>query len=443
MNVVLIVVDTLRADHLGCYGYWRETSPIIDQLAGAGIRFADAHATAVATGPAFTCIHTGLTAIHHGFYLTPYDVPNLGNFDDTIPTLAEMLSEHGGITTAAFDNLMSFRSHMKQTARGYEYYVNVTRTPECVHHHVVGGSVNARLLPWIRSHSDERFFLFVHYWDPHTPYNQPGPYRMLFDFPSDVAVGLPYSSAAAGYEYVPGWGTREDVQTPPALRQITGWPQTDEHPIDLYDGEIRYTDDLVGDVLSTLDQVGILNDTAVIITSDHGEQLGQHGLYGHAGLHESNTHIPLLLWNPALLGGAQTIDGYVQHVDIVPTVLDLFGADIPEELDGRSLLPVIRSETATRARIYLEASQQRAVVRDQYKLIVDHAGHRALYDLGADPVEARDLAASMPSLVQSLHNELIDWVEASLSDGRPDPQQLCMHRRKAAGLDPLEVDAPI
>jgi len=419
MNVVLFAIDTLRADHLGCYGYFRDTSPTIDRLAAEGVRFSDSHAAAVATGPGFTSIITGLSPIHHKFYLTPFNIPNAINFDDDIPTLAEMIWDHGGYTTAAFDNLINFRSHMKQFVRGYEYYVNVTRSSRWIHHHVVGGEVNRRLIPWIHNHKNEQFFLFVHYWDPHTPYNQPPGYRRLFKYRS--ISDLETKTAPSGYDYVQGWGTCEEIMKPVPERAIKGWPSTHEYPIDLYDGEIRYTDDLIKEVLATLDVVGILENTVVILTADHGEQLGQHGHYGHPGLHESNIFVPIILWHPRSLPQGKVIEGYVQQTDIAPTVLDLIGAVSTVKLDGGSLLPIIEGGQETRKEIFVETSQQRAILRGNWKLIRDVWGSVGLYNLHLDPMEVINLADKETDKRKELEGALDEWVKANIPEGETDP----------------------
>ncbi|HEX28537.1 TPA: hypothetical protein ENG04_00465, partial [Candidatus Poribacteria bacterium] len=263
LNCILFVIDTLRADHLSCYGYFRNTSPNIDKIAEEGVLFKDAHATAIATGPGFTSIITGLSPIHHRFYLTPWNLPNLIDFDDSIPTLPEIIQDEiQSCTTAAFDNLINFASHMDQFVRGFEYYVNLTRTSKPIHHHVVGGEINKRLIPWLESHSNERFFLFVHYWDPHTPYNQPEEYRKVFSHKPGNLDDLVVKTAPAGYEYVPGWGKVGEIWDPdPAQSKVT---------IDLYDGEIRYVDALVGEVMEALERLNIADRTALIVTSDHG-----------------------------------------------------------------------------------------------------------------------------------------------------------------------------
>jgi arylsulfatase len=430
MNVVLFVIDTLRADHLGCYGYFRDTSPTIDRLAAEGVLFSNSHATAVATGPGFTSIITGLSPIHHKFYLTPFNIPNAINFDDDILTLAEMIWDHGGYTTAAFDNLINFRSHMKQFVRGYEYYVNVTRTSRWIHHHVVGGEVNKRLIPWIHSHKNEQFFLFVHYWDPHTPYNQPPGYRKVFKYNS--ISDLQTRKVPSGYDYVQGWGTCEEIMKSVSERGIRGWPSTEEYPIDLYDGEIRYTDDLIKEILATLDRDGILEDTAIILTADHGEQLGQHGHYGHPGLHEPNIFIPIIFWHPRSLPQGTVIEGYVQQSDIVPTVLDIIGTTPTSELDGESLLPVIEGRQETREEIFVETSQQRAILRGDWKLIRDAWGSVGLYNLHSDPMEVTNLADKETGKRKELEDALDEWVKANIAEGETDPMLVAAEQRRRA-----------
>lgn len=429
MRIIMFVIDTLRADHLRCYGYFRSTSPTIDRLAAEGVRFSDSHATAVATGPGFTSIITGLSPIHHKFYLTPFNIPNAINFDDDILTLAEMIWDHGGYTTAAFDNLINFRSHMKQFVRGYEYYVNVTRTSRWIHHHVVGEEVNKRLIPWIHEHKEEKFFLFIHYWDPHTPYNQPLSYRRLFRYQS--LSDLEKETAPAGYDYVQGWGTCEEIAKPIPERKIRGWPSTEEYPIDLYDGEIRYTDELINEVLAALDLTGILEDTMIILTADHGEQLGQHGHYGHPGLHEPNIFIPIILWHPSSLPQGKVIEGYVQQADIVPTVLDLIGATPPTALDGESLLPIIEGTRGTREEIFVETGQQRAILRGDWKLIRDAWGKVGLYNLRSDPMEVLNLADKEMAKREELGDALDKWVKVNTS-GEPDPMSVAAEQRRRA-----------
>ncbi|GAH36196.1 unnamed protein product, partial [marine sediment metagenome] len=203
-----------------------------------------------------------------------------------------------------------------------------------------------------------QFFAFVHYWEPHCPYNQPKEYRHLFRHQKGDLSDLEVFKAKAGYSYVPGWGktgnlwegeeAKKSIQIPDkgksgpmTVSHRLEIPHTGERTIDLYDGEIRYLDHLISQILDVLQETKTLNDTVIIISSDHGEELGQHEIsgqkmYGHVGLHEPVVFVPLILWQPKILPRGKRIKGFAQHVDIVPTILDLMGMKKRPKLDGKS-----------------------------------------------------------------------------------------------------------
>lgn len=437
LNYILFVIDTLRADHLGCHGYFRDTSPNIDRLAKEGVLFKDAHATAIATGPGFTSIITGLSPVHHHFYLTPWNIPNLIDFDDAILTLPELIQDLvGGYVTAAFDNLINFSSHMDQFVRGFEFYVNVTGTSKPIHHHVTGGQINRRLIPWLKEHKNENFFLFVHYWDPHTPYNQPEEFRRIFHHEPGKLGDLEVREAPAGYRYVSGWGRVGDLWEP--------YPDEGKPTIDLYDGEIRYVDFMIGNVFETLKELGIEDKTVILITSDHGEQLGQHGLYGHRGLHESVVHIPLIMWSPSIIPSGKVVEGYVQQSDICPTILSLLGVEDEEmpKLDGESLLPVIEGKKPTRKEIFIEDHEQRAVMKDEWKYIRNYFEcAEELYNLKNDPMEVLNLAVKEKKRTRDMRKQLFRWVDENLG-GKPDPMWMQMARFSARWAAKFKEEFP-
>ena len=433
LNVVLIVIDTLRADHLGCYGYFRDASPTIDKIAREGVLFENFYASGIPTGPGFTSIITGLYPINHKYYITPWDVPNAYQMDDNIPVLAEFLWD-SGYTTVAIDNLINFRSHMKHFVRGYEYYINPTRSSKWIHHHVTASEVNRRLIPWIRQHSYERFFLFIHYWDPHMPYNQPKAYRDIFRHKE--LKDLKVVKAPAGYDYVPGWGKADEI------------PKGDDFKsIDLYDGEIFYVDYAISEIVNVLKDEGILNETLLIITSDHGEQLGQHGIWGHAGLHEAVIKVPLIMRCPKILPQGIRVKEYAQHVDIVPTILNLVNVKTETSFDGDDLLKLIRGESI-RDFVICETWGERCIIKGDWKLIVHYEpelkmlsdvfafnGHFRdwlpflkkygnigveLYNIKQDPAEIINLADEQADIVKELKSLLDSWIKCKLK-GREDP----------------------
>lgn len=423
MNVIWFVVDTLRADHLSCYGYFRQTSPNLDRLAAEGVLFEDSYASAIATGPGFTSLFTGLAAINHGFYRTPWNVPNAPLLDDRIVTLPEMIQARGDYTTAAFDNLINFRSHMKQFVRGFEFYVNVTRSPAWSHHYVTADEVNQRLLPWLEQYAGEPFFAFVHYWDPHIPYNMPDKFRGKFDQKDrDLVV----HQAPQGYEYVPGWGLVDRLPV-----------EEDGLSIDLYDDEVYYTDHCVGLVREKLEQLDLLDETVIIITSDHGEDLDLHGLWGHATVHETTIRVPLIIRDPRYPAAGQQVGGFVQHVDQAPTILEYFPQRVspgleqarlsdympalPSQFDGRSLLSLAAGQREAPPEIVVESGEHRAYLAPPWKLVWHTNGRRELFHLQDDPLELFDRAAEEPHIGQALMEKLEQWVARNLGDQRTDP----------------------
>jgi len=420
MNILLIVCDTLRFDHLGCYSYFRDTSPNIDCLAEEGVIFEDFYTAGAPTGPAFTCIYTGLHAIHHKYY--QFTEPNVRQIDDTIFTMPEILSALG-YTTAAIDNLIDFEPHSKHWVRGYAYYINPTpgalrfRTkypPPSLR----ATDANKKIIPWIKTHSKEEFFLFVHYWDPHLHYIQPQKYREVFRHKKGTLSDLEVENAPTEYQYVPGWGK---------VGQFVGGEielQGRKVSIDLYDGEILYMDHAIGEVISALNDENILDDTLIIVTSDHGEDFKQHSMdWNHLTLHDTVVHIPLIMRYPKKLPNGIRVKGFGQHIDLLPTILDVIGA--PTEalnIDGKSLLPLLKGKSI-RDKVFMEqVTGQRAVRTKKWKLIFDKIrGKLELYNIEDDPVETINLIKTENEKARELKDTLDSWVKANLDEGEKDP----------------------
>jgi len=383
---------------------------------------AHSYASASATGAGFTSLFTGLAAINHGFYLTPWNVPNAPLLDDRIVTLPELIQARGDYTTAAFDNLVNFRSHMKQFVRGFEFYTNITRSPAWLHHHVIADEVNHRLLPWLERHADEHFFAFVHYWDPHVPYNMPDRFRKFDRRKGDLVT----KRAPDGYEYVPGWGLADRV------------PGDDKLSIDLYDDEVLYTEYCLGRVREKLKELDLLDDTAIIVTADHGEDLDLHGLWGHGTVHDTTIYVPLIIRDPKHLSPGKRVKGFVQHADNLPTILEYFAPqerpgfdrvsspqqmpDLPSRFDGDSLLKLARGERAAPKEIVVESGQHRAYIAPPWKLIWHKDGRPGeLFHLENDPLELHDRAEDEKRVLDELSAKLRQWVDRNLTGERTDP----------------------
>ena len=335
MNILLIALDTQRRDHLSCYGYPRDTSPTLDELAAQGVLFQNCVTHTAHTMPTFTTMMTGQAPCTHGIVGTLFSHPNEPDqrLDDTTPVLAEILRDNGYLT-AAFDNLADFGCYPSWFVRGHHWYVN-TWAPQARHpSQVLAGDINARLLPWLEAHAAAQpWYGFVHYWDPHQAYNQPEPYRSLHrDGASPAAIDV------NGRAYIPHWGWVDRLG------------EQSRTKIDLYNGELSYVDQAVLDVLEVLRSAGVYDDTTVIVTADHGEDMEEHNApFEHREPYETTVGIPLIV-KPALalaLAAGQRVPGIVGHIDLLPSILDMAGIDCPERVDGTSWLPMMRGEAGS------------------------------------------------------------------------------------------------
>lgn len=411
MNIVFIVIDTLRASRLGCYRYPLATSPTIDALAGQGARFERCFAPGIPTTPAHTTMYTGLHPISHNIVCHGGQV----DLDRKIPVLPELL-QNAGYTTAAVDNLYDIKPWL---ARGYEFYIN----PSFRHKLrllVSCDEINARAIPWIKDHAREKFFLFLHYWEPHTPYTPPKRYQNFY--PSDRD---PYSPEFSSFEAVkqqPIYGMFGDLW----FHKLG--PITDaDYVSSLYDAEIRRVDDGVAEILRTLDETGLSEDTLVVLTGDHGESLTEHDIYfEHHGLYDETIHVPLMMRYPGKIAPNSTVKPMVQHLDIAPTLLDACGVSVPDKMEGRSLWPlatgqteqggweqVICCESTWQSKWCLRTNEAKFILSRQ----PDHHGQpmRELYDLTNESAENHNLALTRPEQAAQMEAELEAWIADNIA----------------------------
>jgi arylsulfatase len=376
-SAILISLDTLRADHVGLYGYARDTSPNLDRFAREAFVFERALASSPNTAPSHASLMTSLYPGRHAFTGT----------DDRIPaeheTLASLL-RRAGRRTAAFTDGVYVRGELGFD-RGFELYDDA-------------GTGLAETLPrarrWLEANGAEPFFLFLHTYDVHAPYDPPPPYRDLFH-------ERPYAG---------------DVEpTGPALNRI--WLEDVElgaedlrHIEARYDEGIRWTDAQLGDFLRWLDERGFLERAVVIVTSDHGEEFGEHGSVLHWQLYyEPNLHVPLVVRPPGGVDGPVRIPGSVQLIDLLPTLLELLGAPPHPAAQGVSLVgSMLRRRADERPAFAWWADPHelplRSIVHGDRQLVFDETrpGFGELYDVAADPRAQRDLAAGEPGAVRSL-----------------------------------------
>ena len=424
MNVLLIAVDTLRADHLGCFGYPRLTSPTIDRLASEGVRFARCFSPHIPTHPGFTTLHTGVDAMRHRV------VAHAGKVepDPSIPMLAEILHDRGYFTVSV-DNLGRWFTRGFEAVLPYRWSTNPAaswRKAEAVNAQALSALelVAGQARPW---------FLFVHYWDPHTPYLPPPPFDRMF-YPGD-----PFDPRNHSMEPVFGFEPFRDY-----FEQWMGGVTDVRFPIAQYDAEIRYVDTALEHLLGRLSDLGQDQETLVVLVADHGEIMDEHeGYFDHHGLYDTNLNVPLIARLPGRLPAGRAIDRYVQLFDVAPTILDLVGApDVPSRLNmtGRSALPLLDGAAGVDALYPTECTwmRKRGVRTDRWKLIralePDFHGMPTvqLFDLASDPTEQANLADARPDVVAELSARLDAWVARRTAEtGQTDPlaeQEITLRR---------------
>jgi len=380
-SIVLIVVDTLRADHMSLYGYDRPTTPNLEELAGQGVVYERAFATAPWTMPSVASIVTGLLPSTHGAGRTYFDDQGrqqAAGMHPEIRTVMQRLQEAGyathGIGNAIYVN----------AGWGFDRGLDSYDWRGASDSDVRTADVTADLaLDWIDQHRDEPFFLFVHMFDPHRHFDAPEPFRGIF---TDAFVDT-YGDTLA---------TRESRLM---AEENVDWPFI----VAAYDEEIAFVDEHVGRLLRGLRQRELIDDGLVIMTADHGEGMYEHDAPGHGGtLYEEVMRVPLVVWGGGVLSGRR-LDP-VSTVDIAPTILAAAGIPwrhFEQPLHGIDLWPSLEEDEPVPVRmIFAERSfgpdqQLKAVVRWPYKAIVGiDGGDPELYDLENDPDELEDLWGS-------------------------------------------------
>ena len=386
-NVVLITLDTTRADHLTCYRQGRvpqvasaastadeigpggvARTPQLDALADRGVRFAHATVQVPLTLPSHACIMTGAYPEVHG-------LRDMGGFtlSKNHPTLASV-AQAAEFRTAAFvgSRVLSRRFGL---SNGFETYDDNmgSQTEEDklpgVFPERRADLVTDRALAWLQRARSNRFFLWVHYYDPHAPYDPPEPYKHA------------YSS-------------------------------------DRYSGEIAYTDEQIGRLVAGIERLGLTPRTLIVAMADHGESLGEHGELTHGVfLYESTTRVPLIMAGPGVPAG-KVIEEQARSIDVMPTVLDFLNLPPGNEVQGVSLRPLIEQGRKVRSnyayletlypRTYMGWSELRAMRTDTWKLIV--SPHPELYHLGRDPRENTNVIARYPAEADELQKKIWEVV---------------------------------
>jgi arylsulfatase A-like enzyme len=387
-NVVLVTIDTLRADHLGVYGHSRNTSPVIDRLAEDAVLFENAIVPMAFTGPSHASMLTGLYPQGHGVLNNAYRLLPANR------TLAEVLRDEG-YRTAAFVAARAILGRGSGFDQGFEVFDEGTSRKRRA------DEITRQAVGWLRERGDgASFFLWVHYYDVHCDYNAPEPFFQMF---------------ASGYT------------GPIDPRGKCGKPHYNKMELDeedlayirgVYDGEVRYVDQHVGALLKEFDDLGLRERTILILTSDHGESLGERGVIGHnLALHDYEVRVPLIIRHPALEGRRRRVRQQVELVSLMPTVLDLLEVGHDAVLVGESFAPLLVGQEGSGRYAYTQTGPTRGRAQSYglrgkgWKLLLHPDGEEELYSLGRDG-ETTSLADEHPELTASLKEILHRWIDA-------------------------------
>ena len=458
-SVVLITMDTVRADHLSLYGYEKDTSPSLNALARRATLFRNAVSTSDVTPASHGSLFTGLYPSQHGARLDQRHGLSL-RLNPDLPTLAARLgsfgyhtlgivANHGYLTTAFgfdrgfqyYDERVSVRFLLDEPAIGHFLRQTGGRLLQRLTASDLEGvdyrradEINGAVLPLLHQlKTDARpFFLFVNYMDAHWPYRPPRSF--------DTKFGGTSARSISEQAYNDLWA---DVNA--GRRTLTG---TERAALEaLYDGGIANVDRHIGALIDQLEQLDLFDDCLFIVTSDHGEAFGERGLFGHAvSVYGEHIHVPLMVKYPRQRV-PRVVGEVVSGVDVMPTILDVTGHPIPSEIEGRSLaaepdrIPparVVFSESFPDAFTYDLSPRfhriERAVFADGVKLITSTTGKRELYDV-EDTKDARDLASTRPEVAQRLDGLVSHWLAGIKPQDRvvPPLDPMTLQRLKSLG----------
>ena len=380
-NVLLITVDSLRADHLGVYGYPRRITPSIDELARRGIVFSRASAHAPFTAPSLPTLFTSAYSNKHQVWAWG------DSLNPSLFTLAQILSEEGFLTGVL--SAQDFFPEVLGLSRGFRWMgVGIDKKADVI---------TREAMEWLNEHKNKKFFLWIHYFDPHQPYQPPPLIKKEMTREIIPRTILPVIKKNPSDPDI--FGAFGGISE----KAIIDGRRDREYYISLYDGEIKFVDREVGRLIQFLEESKLLSRTFIIITADHGESLGEHNLYFTHGytLYEENIHIPLIFYAPQELPPGKVVSQNVGLIDITPTILDFLRIKGKgrEKMEGRSLLPLIYKGRYNTSRIIYgelrEPKRGRHVVyvkEGNWKLIFNvWKGDGELYNLRNDPGETRDI----------------------------------------------------
>jgi arylsulfatase A-like enzyme len=446
-NFIWIISDTLRRDHLGCYGNEESRTPVLDALAAKSVRFDRQYIASFPTMPSRADYYTGRWT---GTFFRGW-----APLTDDMVILPEILKDKGLHTVAVVDTPFFIRNGMNYD-RGFFSFYDIAGQPvpastgESVDIRGAWRSEADRLAPrtftkameWLENHYEEDFFLWIDAWDPHEPWDPPDYYTKLYWPENSGEVLMP-----ARAEYKPAGSAEDKVKEAHAF----------------YRGEVTMVDTWLGHLLTRLENMDLMEKTAILFTSDHGTYHGEHGgrfgkhtmaklpegatgfRFGYCPLYEEVVTVPLLIYVPGIAPGSYS--GLTSAIDLAPTVLDILGQDIPSIMEGRSLLPAMKDPSVAGreyvisaapfrtdgrplnengVKYYLSEDSSVTVTTDEWSLIYSlEPGVSELFNLSSDPKQEKDVIDEHPEVARELHQLLVTFMDehnvpAELRDPRAE-----------------------
>ncbi len=444
MRIIYLDIDSLRPDHLSCYGYLRETSPNIDKIASQGTRFNHCYAASSPCVPSRASFMSGRFAINHGALThwgpgSEFYYPEGPKHSRHFPFFTRYIRE-AGYRTITFSSFADRHHAWWYNAGWNEVHAHTLKTGK-----EDANEVNDAVIPWLKNHGKEQnYFLHIQYWDPHRNFTVPKSYAERWEtapvkeFPSAEVIREQQSdSFFSSASFLHRNETSQIVSPIPEIMPGQIADREDfKQLINGYDGAISYMDHHVGGILDVLEELGIADDVCFVISADHGESMGEQGIYiDHVSATEAVHHIPLIMKFPGITPKGTSVDGLIYNVDVISTMTALLGLPIPSGWDGLSFLDAFGDPSWT-GREFLVMDHalytcQRAVRDDRWYFIrTYHPGiydfaDVTLYDLKEDPHQLNNVAEAHPDIVKEMDARMMGWVYDQLSTpGHPvDPLQ--------------------
>ncbi len=401
-NLVIITIDTLRADRLGCYGYGRATTPTIDRLASEGTLFKNTFSQRGLTWPSLTSIMTSLYPKTHGV------LNNQVPLDGSYVTLAEILKNVGYKTGAFLANFYHSPNRGFDAKEGGEIG-DLDKT------------VTQYALQWLGGiqPQNEKFFMWVHYKNPHDPYEPPKPFTTFFD---STYTGL--------------FDGSRPVLDSIYVNKIDLSERDLAHLNALYDAEIRSSDSYIEKVLEKLEKMGVLDNTLIVFSSDHGEEMYDHNHYffHSCSMYEGVLHVPLIMKLPGVISAGKVVENQIESIDIVPTVLQLLKVPLRDEFEGRSVISLLFEDSSD---LWHPAFGERASAiyslrTPRWKYIYNPDNYHTycsrsdadegegyliaaeeLYDMQNDPKEKNNIVDQLPEVALELRAKILEWLNTN------------------------------